>query len=496
MSLMIKTRIRRAQVIPIQRQGGNRGPLLTDVTYCPNCGERLSARARFCSSCGARLDEFEVEERPAPTFPTEAVIRAVPAPEPPPPPPPPPPGPSTAEFSGLLKEGLARPGVVAAGIAGAVAAGVVLLAGLLIAIVTPDNSLVGSVGLGASLLTETFRQAVGTLLAPMVDRGDTLLAGSRRLHPLILLAIPLTALALAVRWQLHRTEGAPPLARLGWALLVAVPFGLLTCVFAVLGGETKITGVSPPPGNALALGILWGLVGALIGAATRLPLRTLATVPPTVARVLVAALAALRPLGAVLAVCTVVALVGWLVQVGSDAGGVREGRGTATALVEEAAFAVDHGVNLTALSAGVLFRPDATSALGLPFPADDPERIPGSEGAFRIFSYDDELPTYVFLPAVVLLLGLMVLAALYAGFAAACAAGAVLPGPAAAWGAVTGPAWALAMAVALVLAGGLYHGDAGDGSAFGIFLIGGALLGAAGGALSVRTQSSAASGTA
>ena len=36
------------------------------------------------------------------------------------------------------------------------------------------------------------------------------------------------------------------------------------------------------------------------------------------------------------------------------------------------------------------------------------------------------------------------------------------------------------MAIAVLLAGGLFHGDAGDGSVLAIFLIGGALLGAAG----------------
>lgn len=454
---------------------------MTDVNFCPSCGTRLSARAYVCPSCGARQDEFDLpdhdEDRPAPTFPTAAVIRAVPAPG------------SAPPASEPPVEGLPRAAALAAGIAAAIAAGVVLLAGLLIALVAPDDSLIGSVGINASLPTETFRQAVGTLLAPMVDRSDTLLAGSRRLHPLILLAIPLTALALAVRSQLHRTEGAPPVARFGWALLVALPFGVLMCVFALLSGETEFTAVSPPPGNAFALGVLWGLVGALIGTAGVLPLRELVALPPAAARALAAALATLRPLAVVLAVCTVVAMIGWLVQVGADAGGVREGRGTATALIEEATYAVDHGVNLTALSAGVLFRPDATSALGLPFPVDEPERVPGSDGAFRIFSYPDRLPAAVFWPAVTLLLALMVAGAVAAGVAAARSAGAGTLQRSAAWGAITGPAWALTMAVALVLAGGLYHGDAGDGSAFGIFLVGGAVLGAAGGALHARVRS-------
>ncbi|MDA0184471.1 zinc ribbon domain-containing protein [Solirubrobacter phytolaccae] len=447
---------------------------MTDDIFCPNCGARLNPRALSCSFCGARLDEFEIddaEDRPAPTFPTAAVLQAVPVPQAPPEPAPAP-------------EGLVRAGMIAAGIAGAVAAGVVLVAGLLIAIVAPDVSLIGSVGASESLLVETFRQAIGTLLAPMVDLSDSLLAGSRRVHPLILLAIPITALALAVRWQIHRTEGAPPLTRLAWALLVAVPFGVLMLMFALLSYGNDGSVVSPSPGNTFALGVLWGLIGGLIGAATTLPLKELVTVPPGVARVLRAAVATLWPLAAVVAIATVLGVVGWLVQVGADAGGVREGRGTATALIEEAFYAPEHGVQLTALGAGTLFRPDGTGGLGLPFPVDDPNSIPGTDGAFRIFSYGDALPAYVFLPAVVLLLGLNLLAALYAGFAAARAVGADRPGTAAAWGALVGPVWALTMVAAVVLAGGLLHGDAGDGSVFGIYLVGGALLGAGGGALS------------
>ena len=251
-----------------------------------------------------------------------------------------------------------------------------LVAGFLIALITPDASLIGLAGFEASLLVETFRQAVGTLLAPMVDPGF-LLAGSRRIHPMILLAIPLAAIAFATRWQIHRTEGATTLARLGWALLVAVPFGVLMLVFAVIGGETEATNVSPSAGNTFALGLLWGVVGGLIGAATKLPLKELVTIPPVVQRVLTAVVATLRPLAAVLLTCTAIALVGWLVQVGADAGNVRESRSAPTALIEETVFAAEHGIHLTALGAGAIFRPDANSALGLPFPVDDPSDIPG-----------------------------------------------------------------------------------------------------------------------
>ena len=145
--------------------------------------------------------------------------------------------PQAGELSELLRQRLALPGIVAAAIAAGVSAAVVLAAGLLIAVITPDDSILGLVGLEVNEVTEGFRHAVGTQLTAMVDPG-LLISGKRRIHPLLLLAIPLSALILTTRWQLHRTEGAPVLARLGWAMVVGFPFGLLMLVFAVLGGET------------------------------------------------------------------------------------------------------------------------------------------------------------------------------------------------------------------------------------------------------------------
>ncbi len=113
--------------------------------------------------------------------------------------------------------------------------------------------------------------------------------------------------------------------------------------------------------------------------------------------------------------------------------------------------------------------------------------MPGRNGAFRIFAYDDALPGYVLLPALLLLMGLIALAAVYAGFSAARSVNAGSLGEGAVWGAITGPAWAVALAALVVLAGGIFHGDADDASVFGLFLLGGAVLGAAGGALSAQT---------
>ena len=113
----------------------------------------------------------------------------------------------------------------------------------------------------------------------MVDEPGLLVSGTRRIHPLLLLAIPLGALILTTRWQLHRTEGATPMARLGWAALVALPFGLLMLVFAIIGGDSDTTRISTSPGSAFALGLLWGALGGLIGAATKLPLADASRLP-------------------------------------------------------------------------------------------------------------------------------------------------------------------------------------------------------------------------
>ena len=397
--------------------------------------------------------------------------------------------PQAGELSELLRQRLALPGIVAAAIAAGVSAAVVLAAGLLIAVITPDASILGLVGVDVNVIVEGFRHAVGTLLTAMVDPG-LLISGSRRIHPLLLAVIPLTALILTTRWQLHRTEGAPTVARLGWAMVVGFPFGLLMLAFAIIGGESDSTNISPSAGSAFALGLVWGALGGFIGAITKLPLDELtARVPPTLRTVGTVTVATLRPLAVVLVTCTAVALVGWMVQVGSDAGGVRTDRSAATALIEEASFAAEHGIHLTALAAGARFRADANGPLGLPFPVEDANDVPGRGGAFRIFNYDDALPAYVLLPALVLLMGLVALGALYAGFAAARTVAARSLSSGAAWGALTGPAWAISMAFLVILAGGLFHGDADDASVFGVFLFGGALLGAGGGALAVSGQS-------
>ncbi len=464
----------------------------TDVMHCANCGTRISNRARFCPVCGARQEDFALPKpvvpppAPEPVVPPPAPEPVPPPPEPvapPPQPPPPEPAPAAApprpaateriarvdpqagELSELLVARLAVPGMIGAALAAVMAAVGVLAAGLVLAAITPDASILGQLGTDANVVTEGFRQAVGTLLAPVVGV---------RLAPMLLLAIPLVAVVLAVRSQLHRTADARPLVRVAWAAASAPLFALLMLALAVLGDVDV--------GGAFGLGLLWGLLGALAAVVPVLPPST-AERSPLAGTALAASRAALRPLAVVLVVFTALGLIGWLAQVGSGVDEVRLGRSAPTALIEEAAFAGEHSVHLAALGAGARFRTDAGGALGLPFAVDDATAVPGPDGRLRIFSYSGPLPAYLVLPAIVVLMGLLALGALYAGFTAARATGAATLPAAAGWGAITGPLWAVAMAIAVALAGGAFHGEADAGSVVALYLLGGAALGAAGGAL-------------
>ena len=160
-----------------------------ETTFCPNCGERISARARFCPRCGARQEDFQIAAavEPPPRRPWAATEEedTPPADETEPTTP----GfqerlgrvdPQAAELTELLRQRLAGPGMVAAGIAALTAAAAALAAGLVLAVVTPDRSILGLMGMHASLVTEAFRQAVGTLLAPMIQSGLLPSGGSTR----------------------------------------------------------------------------------------------------------------------------------------------------------------------------------------------------------------------------------------------------------------------------------------------------------------------------
>jgi hypothetical protein len=142
--------------------------------------------------------------------------------------------------------------------------------------------------------------------------------------------------------------------------------------------------------------------------------------------------------------------------------------------LDEEAFAEDDG---------------PTAGLFLALPAQSVRAVVGNDPdqGYRIFDYSDSMQTYTFIPLLVVLIGIPVLLALYAGFAAARAARASGRAAAVLWGALTGPVWALSMLILGAIAKGTdlvsVFGYANGGSAFGWSLLFGAVAGALGGLL-------------
>ena len=107
---------------------------------------------------------------------------------------------------------------------------------------------------------------------------------------------------------------------------------------------------------------------------------------------------------------------------------------------------------------------------------------PGGE-SYRLFDYRHGTPAIVFVLLLVVLVALPLATALYAGFLVARERAAPTPKLGAAWGALVGPVWAIALSLANSLLQDTLFGYAQGESVFGIALVIGALVGALGGFL-------------
>ena len=85
--------------------------------------------------------------------------------------------------------------------------------------------------------------------------------------------------------------------------------------------------------------------------------------------------------------------------------------------------------------------------LNLPLPAEEPADVLSSGATYRLFDYRDGASAIVFVLMGVLLVGLPLCGALLAGFTVARDRAAATPVLAAAWGALVGPVWAIALAL-------------------------------------------------
>jgi zinc-ribbon domain len=479
---------------------------MIDAVFCESCGKSVAADATFCEHCGTVL-VGRPDSGVVPT-PQPASLTADPAPAPA--------GgqmnagftpqqaaerlealtPGATELASQLAEQIKTPAVAAALAAGALAAAAVFAVGVVLALVLPDQSLLGAVDIGKGAITAGFAQMLNFLQVGYSDHVG-------KLGPALFLVFPIGACALAAASQARRTHGLTSTTRLASGAGVGLVFGMLMLIPALaaggLGGGQS--GIDPDVLGAVLLGILWGAVGGLLGTyyVVRGELQPgfLGRLLPTTAREISQTIfVALRPLALALAVATVVGTIAWTAETLLKSN-LREGRSTLVATVDHAAYAVEHGVHWTELGGLAEFRPGGEGAalsgeistpLDAPVPVADPAAIKtDGQGQYRVFGFNKAMPVYTFIPLLIFLIGMLLLLALNAGFAVARLRRPRTQWIGAGWGCLVGPIWAIAMVIVNALIAKDFFGRAVGDSVFGSFLLGGLVAGAIGGLLSTQS---------
>ncbi len=453
---------------------------MTDTVFCRSCGEPLASDSKFCEHCGAAQESNAGGRKPVlPRVigdkPALERIEAL--------------SPGTADLAADLAAQLRTPTVAVALVGGALAAAFTFGIALILGLILSDQSAIGVVDQGKGVITAAFAQMVNFL---QVGYGG----GVGKLGPALFLVFPVGACAIAAATQARRTLGLAPPVRLVSGAGVGLVFGLLMLVPALgaggLGGGQSTT--EPDVLGAVLLGALWGALGGLLGTyyivRTALPTGFLAELAPKALReVARTAFVAMRPLAVLLGLMTVLGTVSWTVEtlLKSD---LRDGSSTPVAVIDHAAYAVEHGVHWTELAGLSQFQGVGEGgSAGVPVPVSDASSIrTNGAGRYRLFGFSHAMPAYTFIPLLIVLLGSALLLALGAGAAVAQARTPATPWAAAAWGSLVGPIWALTMVVLNALVAKAFFGRASGDSVFGAFLLGGLVVGAVGGLVSVQTQ--------
>ena len=391
-----------------------------------------------------------------------------------------------------------------AAVAGLVAGVLTLVVGFVVAALFPDASLVGRAGIDVGVPVEAFRQVVQSLLVEVFDAplpGD-----SARTAPALLLTVPVGSCAIAAAAAASRTRGMAGWQRTLWGAAVGLPFALVVLICVLLAGSDD--DFSPSARSVVGAGLVWGALGGAAGAAVLArrgarragaPAPGEATGRPEGSTVLPYPLGAgvdvlrrtLRPLAVLLVVAAAIGAGAWVARTLSEPESLAADRSTTLAALENAMYAVEHGVHLVELGLFVEFEPPAVDLdfLGFPVPPTDPEDVAASLERYRITAYRDALPGYLFVALLVTAVGLPLVFAVFAGFGVARGRRAPSRALGAAWGAVVGPLWALAMALLDGLIDKPVFGQPVPGAVFATFLLAGTLLGALGGLLATPPRS-------
>jgi hypothetical protein len=406
--------------------------------------------------------------------------------------------PGAGELAGQLTAQLRTPAVAGALAAAGVTFALMLAVGLVLAVLPSHNSLflldVGSVVNRMLLYAATFTSA------PM-DTGGV----KFQQMPMLFVALPLGGMALAAYARGTQLSGHAPWQRLAAGAAGALPLAVLVVIVASAAKiDSDGATVKADAGAVFGLTLLWGVIGGLAGAGLALrrdrPGSGVASLPAMARPAARAAGATLRPLAIALLLATVVGTGVVVLQTLTDQGQVKGQRSTLQATVENVAYAPEHGLHVLALGSFAQIRTPLPAAIGLPIPVAHYEKLlnlggngdvaGASKASVRAFDYSDAVPSWIFLLGVLAAIAIPLLFALYAGFAAARAAGATTLALGAAWGAITGPVWALLLVVLESVANKTdsyaIWGLANGGSVFGFALLIGVVLGSLGGLLAVQ----------
>lgn len=503
---------------------------MSELAYCGQCGQEIAATAKFCKHCGADQAPFATEEQPTSPLPPppepeppvtpepsapqpeppapEPTLRPEPPATPPPASPPPPPAaeertatanvreraeqlaPGSEELVKQLQTHLSTPGVALAGLSALIGFGVCLAIGLVLAIVLPNASYLAVAG-GAGIFKETMAQAASFSQANLhVPQFEAAI----RTVPVLFVLFPILGIAAGVVTLASRTAGMPARERMLWAAAAGVPFAFLMLVITLSVGTASFdlydAEVEFSAGSVFLLSLLWGALGGSLGmlyALRREGLSLSAGLPDRVARAVDVLWTTLRPLLLALVVVGLLGTAVWMVQVVRE-DGYREfpPRSTGVAVFEQVTYAGDHGIDMLPLGAGASQRLQGWPAV--PIDVDQIGDLPSngsadSPSAYNLFDFNDTMPAYLFVPMLIILIGIPALLALYAGFALVRRLAEHRRDRAVAWGAIVGPVWAVAMVLLATLARKNVVGNPTGDSVFIAFLLGGAVLGALGGLL-------------
>jgi hypothetical protein len=398
--------------------------------------------------------------------------------------------PGSSELVSQLVAQLRAPSVAMALIGGALAAAGTFGIGLILGLVLSDHSALGLVDADKGAISAGFAQMINFL---QVGYGDEI----GKLGPALFVIFPIGACAIAAAMQARRTLGLPPLTRLISGGGVGLVFGLLMLIPALgTGGLGDVqSAVEPNLLAAVLLGALWGVIGGLLGTyyivRTALKRGFLADMTPAPVRQIGRTVyVALRPLVLLIALMSVVGTLTWTIETVLKHN-LREGNSTPVAVIDHAAYGIEHGVHWTELAGlaqfrGVLGGPALST---VPVPVGDPSKIKlDNAGHYRLFGFSHAMPTYTFVPLLIFLLGGVLLLALSAGSAVAQLHLPATPWSAAGWGSLIGPIWAVTLVIVNTLLAKDFFGRAGGDSVFGTFLLGGAVVGALGGLVSMQAQ--------